>query len=130
VPTAPIWAIPAVRERANLLEYLIHHEDVRRAQHGWEPRDLPADLQAAIWARLPLTARLAMRGLPRGVALVWPGHGRLLTARARRAGVAVTVTADPMELTLFASGRLGVARVDLDGEPEDVTAVLSSPIGL
>ena len=42
VPVAWLWSIPAVREQANLLEYLVHHEDVRRAHAGWTARELPA----------------------------------------------------------------------------------------
>jgi uncharacterized protein (TIGR03085 family) len=130
VPTAAIWAIPAVRERANLLEYLIHHEDVRRAQPDWTPRALPAELEAEIWRRLPAATRLTMRGVPVGVALAWPGQGEVRTSAARRHGVAVTVSGAPVELALFAFGRKTVAQVDYDGKPEDVDAVRGARMGI
>jgi uncharacterized protein (TIGR03085 family) len=130
VPTSVVWSLPPVRERANLLEYLIHHEDVRRAQAGWAPRSLPAELQTAVWHRLPVTVRLTMRALPLGVALSRPGHGEVRIGRARRHGVAVTVRGEPVELALFAFGRHAVARVDLDGRPDDVAAVLGTRMGL
>src|SRR4051794_21442907 len=51
----PRWspsALPGVDERLNLLEFVVHHEDVRRAVPGWQPRALSAELQDALWARL------------------------------------------------------------------------------
>src|SRR4249920_3401059 len=70
----PRWsplAVPAVAERVNLLEYVVHHEDVRRAgPRPAPPRNIPADRRAAIWAQLRLAARLTMRQAPVGVVLV------------------------------------------------------------
>ncbi len=36
----------------NTLEYFVHHEDLRRAQTGWEPRLLAPEDEAALWGRL------------------------------------------------------------------------------
>jgi uncharacterized protein (TIGR03085 family) len=130
VPTALVWSVPAVRERANLLEYLVHHEDVRRAGPSWTPRDLPADLVAEVYRRLPVSVRLTMRQVPVGVALQRPGHRPALTPRAKRHGAKVTVTGQPVELVLFAFGRRSVAEVELTGEPADIAAVTKAPVGL
>ena len=130
VPTAWIWAIPAVRERANLLEYLVHHEDVRRAAPDWSPRARPADLVAEVYRRLPVSIRLTMRRVPVGVALEWPGHSPVQTPRAKRHGVKVTVTGEPVELVLFAFGRRTVADVQVSGDPGDIAAVAKAPVGL
>jgi uncharacterized protein (TIGR03085 family) len=130
VPTSLIWSLPPVRERANLLEYLVHHEDVRRAAPGWAQRELSEQFLRGVWHRLPVTVRLTMRTLPIGVAIAWPGHGELRTPRARRHGVAVTVSGDPVELALFAFGRQAVARVDYDGTPDDVAKVRGSRLGI
>src|SRR3954452_9768488 len=43
------FAIPKLGEVLNLLEYYVHHEDVRRAQPEWAPRELPARTEEAIW---------------------------------------------------------------------------------
>ncbi|MDT4921129.1 MAG: hypothetical protein QOI15_2031 [Pseudonocardiales bacterium] len=130
VPTALVWAVPAVRERANLLEYLVHHEDVRRAAPEWAPRELPADFRAAVYERLPMSIRLTMRRVPVGVALVSPGHREVLTPRAKRHGAQVTVTGEPVELVLFAFGRRTVADVELAGDPADIATVRKAPVGL
>jgi uncharacterized protein (TIGR03085 family) len=130
IPTAPIWALPVVREKANLVEYLVHHEDVRRAQAGWAPRELPADLTDEIWRRLPVSIRLTMRQVPVGVALARPEGGVVQTPRAKRHGARVTVTGEPVELMLFAFGRRSVARVTLDGSAEDIATVTKAPVGI
>lgn len=130
LPIAPIWALPPVREKANLIEYLVHHEDVRRAQPDPTPRALPDDLVTEVWHRLPISIRLTMRQVPLGVALVWPGHGEVQTPRAKRHGVHVTVTGEPVELLLFAFGRRTVAQVQIDGSPEDIATVTKAPVGL
>lgn len=130
VPVAWAWSIPAVREQANLLEYLVHHEDVRRAAAEWQPRDLPDAVQAAVWRRLPGLTRLTMRKAPVGIALRSPAHGEVRTPTARRRGVAVTVAGEPVELALFAFGRQAVAMVDYEGEPDDVAAAQGARLGI
>lgn len=130
VPVAWVWSLPPVREQANLLEYLIHNEDVRRAQAGWVARDLGDALQRAVWRRLPFSVRLTMRGVRLGVALHAPGYGEIRAGRGARHGVAVTVTGAPVELALFAFGRHAVAQVDYDGKPEDVEAVRGARMGI
>jgi len=130
LPTAPLWSAPAVREAANLAEYLIHHEDVRRAGDEWTPRTLPVDLQMAVWKRLPVMTRIAMRKVPVPVELAWPSHGSVRAGAKRPDAAAVRVTGDPVELVLFASGRLAHARVEFAGEPDDIALVRGAPIGL
>jgi uncharacterized protein (TIGR03085 family) len=53
VPTS--W--PAVDRLVNTVEMVIHHEDVRRAQPDWAPRELPARVQDQLWSSVPLLAR-------------------------------------------------------------------------
>ena len=130
VPVAWLWSLPPVAELANLLEYVVHHEDVRRAQPGWAPRALPLDLQRVIWQRLHLLARVTLRSVPVGLALRWPSHGEIANRRARRHGPAVTVTGDAVELTMFAFGRLDHAQLDWTGTPADIEAVRQADISL
>ena len=57
------YRLPGVERLTNTLEYLVHHEDLRRAQPGWEPRDLsPAD-EDDLWKLLP---GLRQAGDPQG----------------------------------------------------------------
>jgi uncharacterized protein (TIGR03085 family) len=124
------WAMPAVREAVNLLEYVVHHEDVRRAAAPWSPRPMPLARQQAIWSRLRLAAPLTMASVPVGVELRWPSHGTITTRRARHGYPVVAITGDPVELALVAFGRQRVATVALDGEPEDVAALSGARIAI
>ena len=126
----PVWspmARPRLRESLNLLEYLVHNEDVRRVGAKWQPRALPAKRVAAIWRRLRVGARMTMRSVPVPVRLTWPEHA---SATIRRGEPRVTVSGDPVELALVAFGRQRVAQVDYEGTDEDVTAVRDSAIAI
>jgi uncharacterized protein (TIGR03085 family) len=130
-PRLSVFALPGMDERANLVEYFVHHEDVRRAQPGWEPREIGPGLADLLWQRLGM-ARFLLRKAPVGVELARddkpePEPGRMggprvrITAKARTP--VVTVTGTPPELTMWALGRTAAARVRLDGSEADVSAL-------
>jgi uncharacterized protein (TIGR03085 family) len=110
----------------NVGEMFIHHEDVRRAATGWEPRVLDDATTTAVARQVPLMARMAMAGTPARVALLTP-DGRTLATVGR--GPVVTVTGEPAELLLFVSGRNEV-RVTLSGDDDAVRAVREGRGGL
>ena len=110
---------------ANVAEMFIHHEDVRRAQPGWEPRELEPALARNLSRTLPLMARLTLAKVPGRVILRTPEGKTVLTVGR---GPSVAVTGAPQELLLFSVGRL--ARVDFDGDESTVQAVRNAPKGL
>lgn len=110
----------------NVGEMFIHHEDVRRAASGWEPRDLDDATTAAVSRQVPMMARMAMSKTPFAVILRTP-EGKTLATVGR--GPSVTVTGDPAELLLFVSGRDQV-RVSFDGDDAAVRAVREGRGGL
>jgi uncharacterized protein (TIGR03085 family) len=122
------FGIPAVREAVNLLEYVVHHEDVRRAVPDTAPRDLSAAEQSAAWSRLRFTAKLTLRQVPQGVRLVSPPHGEL--SAPKKDAALVTVTGDPVELALVIMGRQRVAKVSYDGPPDDVASFSGARIAI
>ncbi|ATL69014.1 TIGR03085 family metal-binding protein [Nocardia terpenica] len=125
IRTGPPWYWPMrpLDAIANLSEMFVHHEDVRRAQPGWEPRELSDEDEAALWRLLRRTARLNYRKSPVTVVLATPGGERVT---AHRSGAAeVVLTGPPSELMLHAFGRNEV-RIDAQGAPADVQAVLGS----
>ncbi|MCG5432121.1 TIGR03085 family metal-binding protein [Mycobacterium sp. MYCO198283] len=104
----------------NTTELFIHHEDLRRAQPTWEPRDLDPALAAALRRPLPLMTRMILSKSPARVRLQTP-DGETLATVGR--GPDVTVTGAPEELLLFLFGRDGAARVEFGGDPELVGEV-------
>jgi uncharacterized protein (TIGR03085 family) len=111
---------------ANLGEMFIHHEDVRRAQSDWEPRQLDDAMAKALGRGFPLMARLTLAKAPARVALRTP-DGKTLATVGR--GPELTVTGEPQELLLFISGR-DIVRLEFDGDPALVEAVRASRRGL
>jgi uncharacterized protein (TIGR03085 family) len=130
---SPRWnpaSHPKVDEMVNLLEYFVHHEDVRRAQPGWSPRQLPDHLQRALWHALRRIARLLFRRAETGVVLIAEGQGRRYAAKLPDSHGTVVLRGEPGELVLFAYGRGDVAQVELSGAPEDVAALKGSRFGV
>jgi uncharacterized protein (TIGR03085 family) len=112
-----------------VVEYFVHHEDVRRAQADWEPRKLDQGLTEVLWRRLGM-AKFILRKAPVGVELArddepeptGPGGPRVrITAKARTP--VVTVTGSPAELTMWTFGRISSARVRLDGSEAAIGAL-------
>lgn len=110
----------------NLGEMFIHHEDVRRAADGWEPRSLDAATTAQLRRQLGLMSRAMLSKMPAEVVLQTPGGEQI--AHAGR-GNTVTLTGELPELLLFVAGRDAV-RVEFDGDPQSVAAVRAAPRGL
>ncbi len=114
----PRWSpMSWASEQVNALEYVIHHEDVRRGAGPVAPRALPAAQADTVFRQLPVMARLAFRRSPVGVVLARPDG----VSKVVRAGSpAVTVTGEPLELALWVSGRRAAAQVQLSGPPDAV----------
>jgi uncharacterized protein (TIGR03085 family) len=111
---------------ANMGEMFIHHEDVRRAQTGWEPRPLDDATVSALGRGLPIMAHLTLAKAPARVSLRTP-NGQTLTTVGR--GPELTVTGEPQEILLFISGRDEV-RLTFDGDETLVDAVRGARRGL
>ncbi|WP_067702690.1 TIGR03085 family metal-binding protein [Nocardia jejuensis] len=120
VRTGPPFYLRPVDALMNLTEMFVHHEDVRRAEPGWEPRVLSAADENRLWKVLTGLSRMAYRKSPVTVALATP-DGR--HAVAHKGGDRTVVLAGPpSELLLHAFGRNEV-RLEATGDPEDVQTV-------
>jgi len=107
VRKGPPLPLRPVGSLINSMEYFVHHEDLRRAQDGWEPRPLePAD-EALLWRQLRFLAKpLAKAGVAR---LQSPGLTPIILRGQGR-----DVLEGPVgELVLWANRRKSVARVEL-----------------
>ena len=124
-PLGP-FAVPGLRTLINLHEYVVHHEDVRRA-NGMGPRSDRPDLQDAVWGLLRTGARFLLRRVHGAkVRLQRPGGAAATTGR----GPEVIVTGEPVEIVLYLFGREDVAEVEITGDPEAQRILAESPKGV
>jgi uncharacterized protein (TIGR03085 family) len=122
----PLWWRP-LDSTVNSLEYLVHHEDVRRGEPGWEPREDPA-LDAAAWGILRRSAGFLARKV-RGVGLeLRRPDGELIVAR--KGAPRAVLHGAPVELLMYLEGRSGAARVTLDGDEAAVAVVRKAGFGI
>ena len=120
----PKWsphAVPRLDAILNTVEFFVHHEDIRRAQDGWQPRDLTERQQRLLWKQLRVAGRGMTRGSGVGVVAERGDTGERVVLKD--AAPMVVVRGLPAELVLFVLGRKDQARVELVG-PEDAVARL------
>jgi uncharacterized protein (TIGR03085 family) len=127
-PPRGFFRVGWVRRLANLNEFFVHHEDVRRA-NDLAPRVIPPVEDAALFrnvarARWFLSRRLRGAGLD----LVWKGTDQVVSAR--RGQPTARVCGLPGELVLFLFGRRDAADVEISGPPEAIEALYQTPFGM
>jgi uncharacterized protein (TIGR03085 family) len=123
-PIGP-FALPGLRTLINLNEYVVHHEDVRRA-NGLGPRPDRDDLQDALWRLLRRGAGLQLRSVRRQISVrVRRSDGTDGTDITVGAGPEAILSGEPVELVLYLMGRRSAAQVSLGGD-EGAAAVLGS----
>jgi uncharacterized protein (TIGR03085 family) len=127
----PVWnpmRIPAIDTLTNSVEYFVHHEDVRRAQPAWAPRQLPADLADALASAVRRMGSVLTRAA-KGTGLVLrPPDGDEVPVR--RGEPTVAINGPIPEGVLYIYGRKDVARVSLDGPSDAVARITAAPFGL
>jgi uncharacterized protein (TIGR03085 family) len=125
-PRLSPFGLPGVDGMANTAEMFIHHEDVRRAQDAWEPRELPAETQQALWRNLG-AASMLLRSAPGAVTLTAAGFGERV---AKKGDPMVVVSGPPAELLLFSFGRQQKARVSIDGDADAAARLIGADLGV
>jgi uncharacterized protein (TIGR03085 family) len=126
-PRTPITLIPGGDDSVNSVEYLIHTEDVRRA-NALPRRVIDAGFEEVLWRRLPLMGRMFFAKAPDGVLLERSDADAPLV-RAKAGESTVTIIGRPSELVLFAFGRQSAADVRLVGEPSSMDALKRAKLG-
>jgi uncharacterized protein (TIGR03085 family) len=117
------FALPGADKLLNTSEYAVHHEDVRRAQRGWTPRDLPVRVQDSLWKVVTTRAPLSLRGVGATVELRRSDKPRAQPSSHGKGPSTVTLTGAPMELLLYLFGRREHAQVVLSGDADAVAAL-------
>jgi len=122
------FRLPGVERLTNTLEYLVHHEDLRRAQPAWEPRELPVADEDELWKLLRGSAKLATRKVDAAIVVRRsdrPGQ----EATIRKGADPVVVTGKPSELVLFFFGRSQLHGVTFDGPPSAISRLQDADRG-
>jgi len=129
-PPGPFSLRPVAR-LANTIEFVVHHEDVRRPA-GAGPRPDDGALQRAVWGLLGRGARLVVapgKLGPAGLVLAWPGAEPIIAHQPGDLGSA-TLTGDPVEVLLYLYGRKDDAAATLTGDDGAVARVRAAGFGI
>ncbi|MEX5632955.1 TIGR03085 family metal-binding protein [Parafrankia sp. FMc2] len=133
----------AVDDAANLIEFYVHTEDLRRAAPDgpdgglaggsagtvWNAAESDAAPDRnAMWASLRLIGLAGFRQSAIGVVAERTDAPGRLTLRRREP--VVEIVGPPEELLLYAFGRRAAARVELRGDPEAVETLVGAPSGV
>ena len=116
-----------IDELANSGEMFIHHEDARRGQVGWEPRQFDAETTAAL-KKLVVSSmsKLALRKSPVGVVAVLPGPEPV---NLKSGEPTVTITGEPGEMLMWLAGR-DACRVDFGGDASAIGTLATVKRGI
>jgi uncharacterized protein (TIGR03085 family) len=115
------FALPPVERAANTMEYVVHHEDLRRGQPDWSPRTLDAADVELVWSTLSRSAGLLGRKAPVPTVLRRSDDDR--TALLRKGPDPVVVTGPVVELALFVFGRSATHGLDFAGADSSISAL-------
>jgi uncharacterized protein (TIGR03085 family) len=127
-PPRGFFRIGWVRRLANLNEFFVHHEDVRRAA-GARPRALPPGEDEQLFRNVTRSRRLLARRLRHAtLALEWPATGAVVVTRS--GGPVVRLRGQPGELLLYLFGRRAVAEVDVTGPDDAMVALEHTRFGM
>ena len=129
------FAIPAVDNLANLVEFVVHHEDVRRGGTDFAPRTNVEPLQEAILNRLVRMSSLFLRKAGMGVILQTPDKKQHWL---KRGPSPIEMLAEPIEALLYLTGRSDhyqadkakIVNVEFDGAPAALAAFGRIKFGL
>jgi uncharacterized protein (TIGR03085 family) len=130
-PRLSPYSLPGVDALLNGAELFVHHEDVRRAQPGWRPRELSDEDQRTLWSVVRTAGKGLTRPVPVGLTLrnTATQSTAVLHKGSDEAGSdMVTLSGPPSELVLYVFGRSAHSLADLDGDPSAVIRLLNTTL--
>ena len=127
-PPIGFFRIRWVRALANLNEFFVHHEDLRRA-NGQGPRSLTPAMDAALWRNVRRGSGYLSRRLHgSGLEIEWAGTSERVTVRPGEP--TARISGPPGEILLYVFGREAAAQIEVSGPPQAVAAVRRTHFGM
>lgn len=124
-PPWGMFRLPLVRRMANLNEFFVHHEDVRRA-NGGDPRILTHGEDEALFRNVAAARRLLLvRTHGFGLDLEWAGTS--IAVRSPGDLPRVRLRGSPGDLLLYLFGREAAAQVAVTGSREALARLRQRP---
>lgn len=120
--------LPGVDELVNTLEFFVHHEDIRRAQPDWQPRELDSRTSATLWKAISISGKGLVR--PAGVPVTIRNADTGQTSVLRRGDSPVVLTGRPAELVMFIYGRRQTVGLEFDGPADSVERLKAARLGI
>lgn len=119
------YSLPGIEKYTQTLEYVVHHEDIRRAQPDWQPRRLPAADVEELWALVSRSGSYLGRNLKVGTRIARSDKPDQ-SARFSKGADPVVVTGPVVDLIMWAFGRTALRDVTFDGSPEALARLEAS----
>ena len=125
---APRWSpMSWAADRLNFVEYLIHHEDIRRAQPGWRRRHLSDESLDTLWQGLKAQGATLVR--PAGVPVVVRRTDSGETATLASGDDPVELSGPVTEIVFYLFGRDQVRDLAFAGPDDKVAKVRRADFG-
>jgi uncharacterized protein (TIGR03085 family) len=129
-PRWSVMALPVVDRTINTLVYFVHHEDIRRARPGWEPRELTDREKRVLFKGASVAGKGLVRPVGVPVEIRWADHERQRSAVLAKGDDPVVVTGEPAELTMFLFGRAQHTGLSFEGPDAHVKALTTWNLGI
>jgi len=129
----PRWspmAVPPVDRMFNTLEFFVHHEDIRRATPGWQPRELTDRERRTLFKAAATAGKAFVRSAGVPVEIRWTDGEREREAVLAKGDDPVVITGEPPELVMYLFGRDQHTGLSFDGPQEHVDALASADLGI
>jgi len=127
----PRWSpfsIAKLEAAANIVEFAVHIEDVRRAQPSWVAAPDNPELSTVLWTRLTKMSKLLMRGVKLGVEFQRTDQSAPVFS-AKSGTPIVKLTGTPLDLVLRTYGRTEVD-VQVTGDQSAIDTFNAAKFGI
>ncbi len=120
------FSLSAVDQLANTFEFLVHNEDILRAQANYQPRIFSDDDLKFLWSRFTKSAVFFMRKVKVGV-VAKTEQG---TYTLKRGEEVVTISGNVIDLIMFAFGRKKNINIHFEGSSQAIEKLKNSNLNL